>query len=80
MPYITSIERIGMEKGLEQGLAVLRQGLLQILSARWENCASEFAERIQSETDLDRLGVLLQRAALANSLDEFKDAMRKDKA
>ena len=82
MPYVTSVERIGIEKGLEkgrqEGLVAMREGLLRVVSARWENCAPEVVKMIDNETDLTRLSALYSQAALVKTVDEFINFLNED--
>ncbi len=79
MPYITSIERIGIEKGLQQGL---QQGFLQntrsnvidILKARFGTAPETTVQAVNKIDDLSLLRLLLRKAATVASLEEFKPA------
>jgi len=86
MPYVTTAERIGMEKGLEQGLQRgLRRGLLlgaldtrrediiRMLRMRFDPAGplTAAAERLTMIEDAGRLQDLLMEAARLPSLEAF---------
>jgi hypothetical protein len=73
MPYITSIERIGIEKGLEQGrLAMARENVEQVLETRFGAVPASVHEKIQSLEDLDELREFHKSAIQAESLIAFE--------
>jgi hypothetical protein len=77
MPYVTSIEQYGIEKGLEQGLEqgrVLncRQNIFALLEARFGQVPSLVRERVQAETDLSRLTGWLRLAGTCARLEDFR--------
>ena len=71
MQYVTSIERIGMEKGIQQGIqqGALRM-LLHQLQRRFESVPEELQTRL-SEYSVEQLEQLLDVALTVDSLDEF---------
>ncbi len=79
MRYVTSIERIGMEKGMEEGMEKgmekgLQQGalrqLLRLLHHRFETMPEEIQTRLQV-LPLEQLEQLLDVALTATSINEF---------
>jgi len=68
MPYITSAERIGIERGIERGL---REGILETLRVRFGVVPSGLEERILGVDGADRLRELHHAAVLAPGLAEF---------
>ncbi|MEQ9371653.1 MAG: hypothetical protein RIG63_21880 [Coleofasciculus chthonoplastes F3-SA18-01] len=69
MPYITSVERIGIGKGLQQG----RQGsIILILEVRFEHIPHKLRELIRKIEDYDMLDDLLVQAVKVQSLDAFE--------
>ena len=85
MPYITSIEQFGIEKGLEQGLEkgleegrvegkllTLRENVLDLLETRHQVVPYEVRERVNSETDLEKLKSWLRQAASCARVEDFK--------
>ena len=83
MPYITSVERIGMEKGLERGLeqgrtegeAALRKMIQEILESRFQVVSTDVQDRLDSYSGLEGLRALGRLALTAESLDEFQERM-----
>ena len=76
MPYITSVERMGMRKGLEQGLEEGRQGdIIRILEFRLENIPPELRELIGKIKNEDVLGNLLIQAITIQSVSAFQSVV-----
>ena len=88
MPYITSIERMGREEGLQQGLAQGRQegrqegfvaarqkAVLDALEIRFGEVADAVRQRIESVQDEARLRALLKSAIQAGSIEEFTQTL-----
>ena len=84
MPYITSVERIGLRKGREEGLQqglqpLLQQGLQQMvidaLEVRFEEIPSLISESIHQTKDPDRLKALHRQAIRSRSLEEFQQGL-----
>jgi hypothetical protein len=84
MPYVTSVERIGIEKGLEQGRKEglqqgLRQGLQQALvlglKLKFGPSGKKLLPRIKRIEDIAVLETLQSSLAKAATLDEFRDAI-----
>ncbi len=80
MPYVTSIERHGMERGLQQGLQqgalqMARETLLDILGARFGTVSPAAAATVHASDNLARLKELLRRAATVSSPEEFERAL-----
>jgi len=84
MPYITSIERRGMERGMERGiqqgvqlgaLQMAREALLDILGARFGRVPPTTATAIRGDDNLARLKELLRHAATIGSPEEFEQML-----
>jgi hypothetical protein len=84
MPYITSIERMGREEGLQQGRQEgLQQGLVaarqkavhDALEIRFGEVADSIRQRIESIQDEARLRALHKSAIQAGSIEEFTRAL-----
>ena len=84
MPYVTSIERHGIEKGMQQGvqqgvqlgaLQMARETLLDILGARFGTVSPAAAATVHASDNLARLKELLRRAATVSSPEEFERAL-----
>jgi hypothetical protein len=73
MPYITSVERFGIEKGRQEGLQEGQRGaIVRILEVRFEAVPVELRERMGRIDDLEVLGMLLVQAVTAQSLEAFE--------
>jgi len=79
MPYITSIERIGREEGLQQGLQQGLQGwqqmLLDALDERFGEVPASISDVIHQIQDLDRLRTLMRQVIRSASLEEFQQTL-----
>ncbi len=76
MPYVTSIERVGIRKGLEQGLeqgklAMARESVLEALEVRFSEVPDALRKRVESVTALTDFRTLLQTAITAASMEAF---------
>ena len=72
MPYVTSVERIGMERGLQQGA---QQTLLEILDERFGELPDTVSAAIHQIQDLAQLRLLHRQAIRSASLEEFQRAL-----
>ena len=73
MRYVTSIEQMAMEKGMQQGMQQVAQGtLLAILENRFGPVAPEIVALIQQMTDVPTLQTWTIQAATIKSLLAFK--------
>ena len=76
MPYVTSVERIGIQKGLQQGLQQGLQGMqqmvLDVLEERFGGVPTSIADSIGQTQELDRLRLLHRHAIRAVSLEAFQ--------
>ena len=68
VPYITSVERIGLERGLAQGR---EESLRVLLQARWGTRPPELAARLKAAVAEGAFAEAIERAARAPSLDHF---------
>ena len=76
MPYVTSVERIGMERGLQQGLQQgAQQTLLEILDERFGELPDTVSAAIHQIQDLAQLRLLHRQAIRSESLEEFQRAL-----
>ena len=77
MPYITTAERIGMKKGLQQGLLEdAREMVLEALEERFGEVPLGLVEQVQSISDRAFLKVLLRRAIRCEGLDTFEGELK----
>jgi hypothetical protein len=84
MPYITSIERKGLEKGRAEGLEKgLEKGrtegrlaaLLDALDARFGEVPESLKEKLEDLSDQQRLRELFRLAVTAETLEEFQEEL-----
>jgi len=72
MPYITSVERIGIKKGIKEGaLKKSREMVLEALDERFGKIPPEITKKLKSIKDEDKLRIALRRAISSKSLEEF---------
>ncbi len=77
MTYITSVERIGMERGLQVGREEGRQeearrALRRVLERRFGAAASTLIEQLENVRDIAKLEALLDLAITAAGPDEVR--------
>ena len=65
MPYITSIERIGMEKGLLEGIAIS-------LEAKFGDAGLKLMPEIRAIEELDKLRQVLRATHTVTTLEELR--------
>ncbi|MFT5145043.1 MAG: hypothetical protein ACI80V_003267 [Rhodothermales bacterium] len=80
MTYVTSIERVGMRKGLEQGLeqgrlAMARESVLEALEVRFGKVPGAMKKRVESVSDPADCRLLLQAAITAASVELFEQRL-----
>ena len=76
MPYITSIERLGMEKGIQAGaLQKAREYVLEILKVRFKRVPQSLTKRVQAIEDEQYLSKLHREAILSDSLKSFRQVV-----
>jgi hypothetical protein len=80
MPYITSVERIAVEKGREQGLqqGIAQKGqedVVEVLKVRFEEVPQMLIESIETITDSDVLKKLHRQAIIVESIAKFKQVL-----
>jgi hypothetical protein len=74
MPYVTSVERMGIEKGILQGtLQKGREDVVDVLEIRFKNIPSSLADAINQITDTAVLKNLHRQAIILGSLPEFQN-------
>ena len=74
MRYVTSIERLAKEEGVEQGiLQNARENVIETLSTRFEEVPTQVAEAINQIEDVAVLKSLLRKAILVSSIAEFEE-------
>ncbi len=75
MPYITSVERTGIEKGLQQGLQELRQVLLDALAEKFGQPSEIVSDAIHQIQDSAQLRLLILQVIRSESLAEFQSSL-----
>lgn len=73
MRYVTSIERLAIQEGLEMGIQGMREMLLDVLQVRFGNLSGDLIEQLQQIDDPDTLKMLNRRALVAESLTVFME-------
>ena len=76
MPYVTSVEKIGIEKemqqGMQQGMLLEAQNMLiDVLNERFGSVSGELSEQIKRIDSRERLKNLLRQALRVKNFDEF---------
>lgn len=74
MTYITSVERIGIQKGIQQGI---REAVLDILKTRFAEVPSSTMAAINAIEDLSILKRLLKQAVTVDSPEAFTEALER---
>jgi len=78
MEYVTSVERIGIKKGIQQGiLQKAREAVIEILEVRFEVVPGLIVKTINGMDDPSVLKMLLKKAAMVGTLPEFKQIMER---
>lgn len=85
MPYVTSIERMGIQQGIEQGIqqgieqgieqGILknsRENVIEILVVRFTSIPDALEQVVGDIEDLAVLKMLHKKAATVSSLEEFE--------
>lgn len=80
MTFITSIEEIGIEKGIQQGreqgiLQKARKVVIEVLKIRFENVPETLVEAINTFDDADILKTLHKQAVIVESIEQFTQDM-----
>ena len=77
MPYITTAERIGIRKGIQQGmLEEAREMVLEALEERFGIVPEDVEERVRGIGDRDTLKQLHRQAIRCDSLEEFREKLK----
>jgi hypothetical protein len=72
MPYITSAEKIGIEKGRQEGRQEeARQAILDLLEVKFGEILPEIKSQLASITEIELLRSLLKKVISVHSLEEF---------
>ena len=71
--YVSGIEE-ATQRGLAQGLDLLRESILEILGERFESLPADLAVRLHEITDPKRLRYLVKRSATDVNLETFLES------
>jgi len=78
MPFITTAERIGMEKGLKKGrIENAKEVIVDALETRFGGVPKDLREKIQEIDDEKILSSLHRTAILVQDLEEFSQVMQR---
>ncbi|WP_028325418.1 hypothetical protein [Desulfatirhabdium butyrativorans] len=72
MPYVTSVERQGIQRGV---LLTFREAVVNVLEARFGAIPKSVKNGIGLIDDPDLLKMLLGKAVVASSLKDFKEIL-----
>ncbi len=84
MPYVTSIEQIGIEKGIQKGiqqgiqkgiLQTARKSVIQALEIRFGEIPQPLAAAIDKIDDPSRLEMLHKKAITIKSIEKFEQIL-----
>ena len=74
------IEEVFYDEGREEGiLDHSREAVLQVLIARFNSIPASLAASVKKISSKESLTTLLQKAVLADSIQEFKDFIKREK-
>jgi hypothetical protein len=78
MPYVTSIERLGREEGMQTGaIQGIREMLLAALDVRFEKIPDDIASAIKAIETGEMLKLLHRQAITCESLDAFRRVLQR---
>jgi hypothetical protein len=76
MPYVTSIERFGIQKGRQEGeVSMARRSLIEVLKTRFTAVSPTIVEAIDRIDNPGTLMELLRRAVTVQRLEDFAQAI-----
>lgn len=79
MPYITSVERLAIERGELKGeLKANRARILEILQVRFGEVPDDLSEKLDWIEEVERLEDLFRQAITIASLEEFESLLPTD--
>jgi hypothetical protein len=82
MRYVTSIERLGIQRGIQQGiqqgiLQTAREDVIKVLQIRFPKVPEQLINQINQLEAQEKLSQLLEVAVLSQSLAEFEQHLSK---
>ena len=76
MPYITSVERLAIERGELKGkLKANRARILEILQVRFGEVSDDVSEKLDRIQEIEQLESLFRQASTIASLEEFESLL-----
>jgi len=73
MKFISSVEELGIEKGMEKGmLTEAREMVAEVLAARFSAVPEHIVKRLSCIEDRNFLKQLLKKAVLTRSIEQFE--------
>ncbi|NET26883.1 hypothetical protein [Okeania sp. SIO1I7] len=76
MPYITSIEQIGLEKGEQIGIVKSsKESIITVLETRFENVPTNIVDAVNQIDNIKSLKQLTKTAVLIDYLESFADLL-----
>ncbi len=72
VPYITSIERLGMEKG---EIGMLKESIIELLEFKFSSIPEELKNTINNLDEITVLKQLFRQAMAVSSLEEFQELL-----
>ena len=76
MPYITSIEQIGLEKGEQIGIVKsAKESIITVLETRFGNVSTNIVDAVNQIDDIQSLKQLTKTAVLIDSLESFANLL-----
>lgn len=77
MPYVTSVERMGFQRGLQEGqLEEARHLLLEAVATRFGEVPEDITDAVRRLEARDTLHALLRQALTCPTIEAFRDALR----
>ena len=78
MPYVTSVERRGIQQGLEQGqLQAAQQMVCEVISARFGSVPDDVRTAVQSLQTPQALHVLIRQVAVCPGMEEVREMLHR---
>ena len=76
MPYVTSVEKIGIEKGMQQGMSIEgRAMIVEVLTERFGRTSAKLSKQLENIDSRERLKALLRQALQVKSINEFENKL-----
>ena len=78
MQYVTSVERIGIKKGIQQGIPLgmlieAREMVIEVLTERFGATSAKLSEQLKGIDSRESLKILLRQSIKVKNLNEFED-------